>query len=122
MLKGLCDKEPSVMFAALNMYHRAVRADPFRYKDVTSNLIIILKQIVDHKLSKDFDFHMSPSPWMQIKLLKILSMLGRDDLNSSQHIYEVLVLTLSRALDSASNIALAITFQAISTAAAIYPD
>ena len=32
MKKGLCDREPSVMAAALNLYHTQVKATPEKYK------------------------------------------------------------------------------------------
>lgn len=34
--------------------------------------MIILKQVIEHKLPKEFDYHRMPAPWIQMKILKIL--------------------------------------------------
>lgn len=79
MKKGLCDREPSVMAAALNLYYSQVREAPERFKDMTASFMIILKQVIEHKLPKEFDYHRAPAPWIQIKLMQIISLLGRND-------------------------------------------
>lgn len=122
MKKGLCDREPSVMSAALNMYYAQIKQTPEKYKDLTSSFVIILKQIIEHKLPKEFDYHRSPAPWIQIKIMQILSMLGKNDQKASEHIYEILSQALRRAEDRTNNIGFAIIFQCILTAAAIYPQ
>ena len=72
MKKALCDREPSVMAASLNLYLEEVAENPRKYKDLTSSFVIILKQVIEHKLPKEFDYHRMPAPWVQIKILKIL--------------------------------------------------
>jgi AP-4 complex subunit epsilon-1 len=69
MRRALCDKEPSVMGAALNLYLEAVKDNPGAYKDTASSFVIILKQIIEHKLPREFDYHRMPAPWIQIKIL-----------------------------------------------------
>lgn len=39
----------------------------------------ILKQVVGGKLPVDFNYHSVPAPWLQIHLLRILGLLGKDD-------------------------------------------
>lgn len=39
----------------------------------------ILKQIIDGNLSKEFDYHRLPAPWLQIAILKLLTKFGKDD-------------------------------------------
>jgi AP-4 complex subunit epsilon-1 len=64
---------------------------------------VILKQIVEHRLSTDFDYHRVPAPWLQIKLLEILSFLGKNDQGSSKGIYEILNEVLKRNDDPSLN-------------------
>lgn len=122
MKKGLCDREPSVMAAALNLYFSQIKEAPEKFKDLTSSFVIILKQVIEHKLPKEFDYHRSPAPWIQIKIMQILRVLGCNDQKASEHIYEILSQTLRRAEDSTNNIGFALVYQSVLTAAAIYPQ
>lgn len=72
MKTALCDREPSVMAATLTLYLDEVKENPRKYRELSSSFVIILKQVVEHKLPKEFDYHRMPAPWIQIKLLKIL--------------------------------------------------
>lgn len=72
MKKALCDREPSVMAAALNLYLEEIKDNPRKYKELTGSFVIILKQVIEHKLPKEFDYHRMPAPWIQMKILKIL--------------------------------------------------
>lgn len=72
MKKALCDREPSVMAASLNLYLEEVKENPKKYRDLASSFVIILKQVIEHKLPKEFDYHRMPAPWIQIRLMKIL--------------------------------------------------
>ncbi|NXW12570.1 AP4E1 protein, partial [Circaetus pectoralis] len=49
------------------------------YKDLTGSFVTILKQVVGGKLPIDFNYHSVPAPWLQIQLLRILGLLGKDD-------------------------------------------
>lgn len=83
MKKALCDREPSVMAAALNYFQDAVKLNPSTYKDLVPSFLIILKQVTDHRLPRDFDYHRMPAPWIQTKILEILAHLGADDPTNS---------------------------------------
>ena len=76
--QALCDKDPSVMGASLNFFQTILETEANRvqYKDLISSFVVILKQIIDHKLPRDYDYHRMPAPWYQIKLLEILATLG----------------------------------------------
>ena len=81
----------------------------------------ILKQIVEHRLPKSYDYHRVPAPFVQIKLLKILAVLGAADKAASSEMYAVLSLALKKA-DNQGNIGNAIVYECVKTAAAIYPS
>ena len=76
MKRALCDKDPSVMAAALNHYVDVCRAKPHEHKDLVPSLLIILKQVTDHRLPRDFDYHRMPAPWIQAKILECMAALG----------------------------------------------
>ena len=64
MKKALCDKDPSVMAASLNYFSEQVKSSPTDYKDLINSFVVILKQIVEHRLPRDFDYHRLPAPWI----------------------------------------------------------
>ena len=122
MKKALCDKEPSVMACALNYFQDAVRKEPLKYKDLVNHFIIILKQIIDHRLPREFDYHRLPAPWIQTKILEILSYLGENDQEISKTMYEIITTVLKRSDDSAINVGYALVYQCLRTITRIYPS
>lgn len=84
--------------------------------------LAILKQIIDHRLPKDYDYHRLPAPWIQIKILECLSWLGADDQKSSEMMYEILSQVLKKADDSGINIGYALVYQCLKTITYIYPS
>jgi AP-4 complex subunit epsilon-1 len=64
MKKALCDKDPSVMAASLNYFKDEAKKRPNDFKDLVESFIIILKQVTDHRLPRDFDYHRMPAPWI----------------------------------------------------------
>ncbi|CAN0466124.1 unnamed protein product [Discosporangium mesarthrocarpum] len=77
--RTLCDKDPSVMGAALCLLHDLAKKNPSSYKDLVPSFMSILKQITEHRLPREYDYHRMPAPWIQMRLLRILSILGRAD-------------------------------------------
>ena len=122
MRKLICDYDPSVMAATLPYFKEKIMKNPEKYKDLVSPLVAILKQVIEHKLPREYDYHRFPGPWIQVILLEILSMLGRDDQTSSENMYEILGQCLRRADDTGINIGYAIVYQCLKTICTIYPN
>lgn len=117
----LCDKEPSVMGASLSLLLDLITEDPSAYKDLVPSFVSILKQITEHRLPRDFDYHRIPAPWIQMDLLRILAVLGRGDQAASEGMYEVLVDVMRRA-DTGINVGYAVVYEAVRTVTIIYPN
>lgn len=62
----LCDKDPSVMSAALCALFDLVTSDMKAYKNLTTSFVSILKQVAEHRLPKAFDYHRTPAPFVQV--------------------------------------------------------
>ncbi|MBN3291347.1 AP4E1 protein, partial [Polypterus senegalus] len=95
--KALCDRDPGVMISSLQIYQQMIKDCPDGYKDLTGSFVAILKQVVGGKLPVDFNYHSVPAPWLQIQLLRILALLGKDDQSASELMYDVLDESLRRA-------------------------
>ncbi|XP_029289654.1 AP-4 complex subunit epsilon-1 [Cottoperca gobio] len=110
--KALCDKDPGVMTASLHIYLQMIEENPEGYKDLAASFVTILKQVVGGKLPMDFNYHSVPAPWLQIQLLRILSLLGKNDPSTSEIMYEVLDESLRRA-EINHNITYAILYECV---------
>jgi AP-4 complex subunit epsilon-1 len=119
--RALCDKEPSVMGATLPLFLAMIQDDVMQFKDLVPSFVSILKQITEHRLPRDFDYHRIPSPWIQMNLLRILALLGRGDQAASEGMYEVLVDAMKRA-DTGINVGYAIVYECVKTITTIYPN
>ncbi|KAG9489346.1 hypothetical protein GDO78_005373 [Eleutherodactylus coqui] len=108
------------MAASLHIYLQVIKDNPSGYKDLTGSFVTILKQVVGGKLPVDFNYHSVPAPWLQIHLLRILRLLGKDDPGASQLIYDVLDESLRRA-EINHNVTYAILFECVQTIYTIYP-
>uniref|UniRef100_A0A8B9GRV1 AP-4 complex subunit epsilon n=1 Tax=Astyanax mexicanus TaxID=7994 RepID=A0A8B9GRV1_ASTMX len=118
--KALCDKDPGVMTSSLHIYQQLIKESPASYKDLTGSFVTILRQVVGGKLPLDFNFHSVPAPWLQIQLLRILSLLGREDQSTSELMYEVLDESLRRA-EMNHNITYAILYECVKAIYTIHP-
>ncbi|XP_049668826.1 AP-4 complex subunit epsilon-1 isoform X1 [Accipiter gentilis] len=118
--KALCDRDAGVMAASLHIYLQMIKESSSGYKDLTGSFVTILKQVVGGKLPIDFNYHSVPAPWLQIQLLRILGLLGKDDPRTSELMYDVLDESLRRA-EINHNITYAILFECVQTIYTIYP-
>ncbi|GLD91736.1 hypothetical protein PINS_up000269 [Pythium insidiosum] len=82
--RALCDRDPSVMGASLCIIHDLALVTPTDYKDLVPSFVSILKQITEHRLPREFDYHRIPAPWIQMRLLKLLALLGQADQQTSE--------------------------------------
>lgn len=119
--KVLCDPDPSVMGASLHILYEIIKSSPSSYKDLAPSFVSILKQITEHRLPRDFDYHRMPAPWLQVKLLSILALLGTADQKASEQMYEILQECMRRA-DSGVNVGYAIIYECVKCITKIYPD
>ena len=85
---------------------------PSPFKDLVPSLVSILKQVVEHRLPSDFDYHRIPAPWLQMKLVRILSLVGKGDKESSEGMYAILADTIKRA-DTGINAGFAIVYEVV---------
>ena len=122
MKKALCDKDPQVMAATLNYFSEMVKKSPADFKDLANSFVVILRQIVEHRLPREYDYHRMPAPWIQMKILEILSYLGADDKSASETMYDIISQVLKRADDAGSNIGYALVYQCMKTITMIFPS
>ncbi|XP_076955827.1 AP-4 complex subunit epsilon-like [Bidens hawaiensis] len=119
--KKLSDNDPGVMGATLCPLYDLIAVDVTPYKDLVASFVNILKQVAERRLPKTYDYHSTPAPFIQIKLLKILALLGSGDKKSSEQMYTVIG-DILRKSDTASNIGNAIIFECICCISSIQPS
>ncbi|XP_042468373.1 AP-4 complex subunit epsilon-like [Zingiber officinale] len=119
--KKLCDNDPGVMGASLYPLFDFITEDVNSYKDLVTSFVSVLKQVAERKLPKTYDYHQMPAPFIQIKLLKILALLGSGDKQTSGHIYNVLS-DIFRKCETSSNIGNAVLYECICCVSSIYPN
>lgn len=119
--KVLCDRDPSVMGSSLNVIESLATVDPKPFKELVPSLISILKQVIEHRLPSDYEYHRVPAPWIQMKIIRILAVLGKNDANSSNGMYEILGEAMKKA-DVGINAGYAVVYECVRTITAIYPN
>ncbi|XWS49371.1 hypothetical protein CRYUN_Cryun13aG0157900 [Craigia yunnanensis] len=119
--KRLSDNDPGVMGATLCPLFDLITIDVNSYKDLVISFVSILKQVAERRLPKAYDYHQMPAPFIQIKLLKILALLGSGDKQASENMYTV-VGDIFRKCDSSSNIGNAVLYECICCVSSIYPN
>ncbi|KAK9077851.1 hypothetical protein SSX86_006189 [Deinandra increscens subsp. villosa] len=119
--KRLSDNDPGVMGATLFPLYDLITIDVNSYKDLVASFVNILKQVAERRLPKTYDYHQTPAPFIQIKLLKILSLLGSGDKKSSEQMYTVIG-DIMRKSDTSSNIGNAILYECICCISSIQPS
>lgn len=77
--KAIMDKDPGVMYASLQVFNELIKASPTECKDLVPAFVSLQNMIVEGKLAPEYDYHGVSSPWIQVKLLRMLGLLGADD-------------------------------------------
>ena len=119
--KMLCDADPSVMTACVVLLDDICKDDPTIGKNLVPSLVSIQKQIIEQRLPRDYDYHNIPAPWVQIKLIRLLSRLGYGDQTASEKMYAVIADTMARA-DAGTAIGHAISYECVRCVVHIYPN
>merc|ERR1740117_1704475 len=119
--KVLCDKDPCVMGASLGLFQDLALDKPAMFKDLVPSFVSILKQVTEHRLPRDYDYHRMPAPWIQLDLLKVLAILGQADQKASEEMYEILHEVMKRA-EIGINVGYAIVYECVKTITSIYPN
>jgi len=116
----LCDRDPGVMGATLNIFYDLALSDPASQRDLLPSFLSILKQVMEHRLSREYDYHRVPAPWVQIRLLKLIAIIAANDEVASHKCTEVLIEVLKRA-DTGLNIGHAVVYECITTITSLFP-
>ncbi|CAD7698737.1 unnamed protein product [Ostreobium quekettii] len=119
--QALCDKDPSVMAACLCALHDMIKMNTPAFRNLIPSLISILKQVFEHRLSKGYEYHHVPAPFIQIKLLKILADLGAGDRPSTENMRSVLLSVLKQG-SMKNTIGHAVLYECVRTITTISPD
>ncbi|XP_054808762.1 AP-4 complex subunit epsilon-like [Prosopis cineraria] len=119
--KRLGDNDPGVMGAALCPLVDLITTDVHSYKDLVISFVNILKQVAERRLPKSYDYHHIPAPFIQIRLLRILALLGSGDKQASENMYTIIGDIISKS-DSSNNLGNAILYECICCVSSIYPN
>eukprot|EP01053_Blabericola_migrator_P000033 Blabericola_migrator_1__32@NODE_1009_length_5717_cov_122_400531_g692_i0_p1_GENE_NODE_1009_length_5717_cov_122_400531_g692_i0NODE_1009_length_5717_cov_122_400531_g692_i0_p1_ORF_typecomplete_len969_score283_85Adaptin_N/PF01602_20/3_2e101AP4E_app_platf/PF14807_6/4_4e08Cnd1/PF12717_7/0_0022Cnd1/PF12717_7/2_6Arm_2/PF04826_13/0_44Arm_2/PF04826_13/2_2Cnd3/PF12719_7/0_0097HEAT_EZ/PF13513_6/1_1e04HEAT_EZ/PF13513_6/0_085HEAT_EZ/PF13513_6/3_4e03HEAT_EZ/PF13513_6/2_2e02CLASP_N/PF12348_8/6_5e03CLASP_N/PF1234 len=126
----LHDSDLGVVSAALDLIGDIIKRRHFddeaknffeSFDGLIPSMVSILKDILSHKLPREWDFHRVPAPWLQIKILNLMVVAVGTDQKNSEEIYEILRAVISRC-DLQVNISYAIMYECVRTIASIYPQ
>ena len=109
------------MSATLCIFEDGAARRPKDHKDLIPSFVSILKQIIEGRLPKEYNYHRVPAPWIQIKILRTLAALGANDRKASEHMYTSLFDCMKRA-DSGINAGYAVVYECVRTISVIYPN
>lgn len=112
LTRALFDKDPGVMAAAMHIVQYNIQKDASKCQDLANSLVSILSQILSRRMTSMFEYHGVPFPWLQIQILKCLSMLSE----AHEGLSESLIPLLKKILQASSikeTIAIAVLYECI---------
>jgi AP-4 complex subunit epsilon-1 len=118
--QALCDRDPSVMDAATRLLHDVIQRSPDAHRDLLDSFVMILSQVIERRLPRTYDYHRTPAPWLQIRVIQLLTILIGNDPQRVQKAAHVLEEAMQRA-DNGKLIGFAIICELVRTAASIPP-
>ncbi|KAI8366016.1 armadillo-type protein [Radiomyces spectabilis] len=90
--EALSDKDPSVVFAALNVWKSILTTTSAeRYKDLFPTVLQIFQQLLDGRFPRSYIYHGVLAPWAQIACLRMMANFQVSNIGSPQDIYKVTV-------------------------------
>ena len=78
--------------------------------------------MAEHRLPKAYDYHKMPAPFIQVRLLKLLAVLGAGDAGASADMYAVVGDALRRAAACGHTVGHAVAAECVRTATEIHPS
>ncbi len=120
--KGLKDKEASVMMAVLPFYYKEIKKNPEKYKNKLFIFMEIFQQILERKLSTDYNYDNHPAPWSIIRILQIFKFLCQNDKTRSEEVYKSLRVYIKSFTILQTDVDIALLFQTAMCLIQIYPN
>jgi hypothetical protein len=120
--KCLRDSDPTVVISVLPSYLIEITKNPTKFKNLFDVFIKILQQILERKLSKDYEYENHSAPWATIKIMQILKCLARNDKVISEKLYPILENILKGFYVLISDVDVTILYQTIMTSLQIIPN
>ncbi|KAK7194263.1 Adaptin N terminal region containing protein [Novymonas esmeraldas] len=118
--QALCDRDPSVMDAATRLLQEVVLRDAAAHRDLLDSFIFILSQVIERRLPRAYEYHRMPAPWLQIRAIRLLTILIGDDVSRAEKAAHVLTEAMQRA-DNGLLIGFAVVCELVHTATSIPP-
>ena len=66
LLQAVDDTDPSVVSAGLCALFEIILVDARPYKTMATKFVNILKQVVENRFPKPYDYHRTPAPFIQV--------------------------------------------------------
>ncbi|KAL7068070.1 adaptin family protein [Cryptosporidium serpentis] len=95
--RGVCDVDISVVNAALHLVKYTSHNNPDLCTPLIPFMVATLKQILDHNIPREYDYHWIPAPWVQVHILDIFASVASREKSCAEQVYEIIQATLKRA-------------------------
>ena len=97
-------KKKKILLGDFNRYCRSTKQKfPEKFKSLLLTFVTLQKQILDYNMFDTFTYNGIAVPWSQIKILRILSTLARNDKKNSEAAYFILEETMKKCIQVKSS-------------------